>query len=175
MARENRRLNVSDRQVAVALVLLVATLIVALIAGETGAMFTKTATNPGNAIAALRVDPPAAQAAPVSAAAGAVMLSWSATPTSAGAGHTLDYLVMRGPVGGPYAQVGATASLALTDTPPADGIYAYVIQARVTGGGGQLLARLDEQLRRLSEWHVDIYLHRRGGDRHLQLLRDRRG
>jgi hypothetical protein len=135
MARENRRLNVSDRQVAVALVLVVAILFVGLIANETGAVFTKTVTNPGNVVAALRVDPPAAHAAPVSAPAGAVNLSWSATPTSPGAGHTLDYLVLRGPAGGPHAQVGATASLALTDTPPADGIYAYVIQARVSGGG----------------------------------------
>ncbi len=125
----------SDRQVAVALVLLAAILFVGLIASETGAVFTKTATNPGNVAAALRVDPPAAQAAPVSAPAGAVSLSWSATPTSAGAGHALDYLVLRGPVGGPYAQVGVTASLGLTDTPPADGTYGYVIQARVTGGG----------------------------------------
>jgi hypothetical protein len=126
---------VSDRQLAVALVLLVTIAFVALIASETGAVFTNTAANPGNALGALRVDPPAAQAAPVSLAAGAVSLTWSATPTSPGAGHTLDYLVLRGPVGGPYAQVGATASLAITDTPPADGTYAYVIQARVTGGG----------------------------------------
>jgi len=135
MARKNPRLHLGDRHLAVAFVLLVLTLLAAMIASDTGAVFTKTGSNPGNAIAALRVDPPAGQSPPVSAAAGAVNLSWSATPTSPGTGHTLDYLVLRGPVGGPYAQVGATSALAFTDTPPADGTYEYVVQARVTGGG----------------------------------------
>jgi chitinase len=38
-------------------------------------------------------------------------------------------------VGGPYALVATTSSLAYSDTPPADGSYGYVIRAKVTGGG----------------------------------------
>ncbi|HEY3218311.1 MAG TPA: hypothetical protein VGK15_04400, partial [Candidatus Limnocylindria bacterium] len=91
--------------------------------------------NPTNQANTMTVQPPAGQNNPTSAAAGLVSLSWSATPTAPGAGHTLTYLVLRGPVGGPYAQIGTTTSLAYSDTPSADGSYGYVIQAQVAGGG----------------------------------------
>src|SRR4029078_5337833 len=52
-----------------------------------------------------------------------------------GAGHTLSYNVLRGPVGGPYSLIGNTAALTFNDTPPPTAPYQYVIQATVTGGG----------------------------------------
>jgi hypothetical protein len=81
------------------------------------------------------VQVPAGQNPSTSAAAGVVTLSWTATPTAPGAGHTLTYNVLRGPVGGPYVQIANTAALTYNDTPPSDGTYQYVIQAQVTGGG----------------------------------------
>ena len=125
----------SDRLLAIAFVLMVTVALAGITAGETQASFTGTSTNPTNQAISMSVQPPAGQNAPASAAAGAVNLSWSATPTAPGAGHTLTYLVLRGPVGGPYAQIGTTASLAFSNTPPADGSYGYVIQAQVAGGG----------------------------------------
>jgi hypothetical protein len=83
----------------------------------------------------MSVQPPASQNNATSAAAGVVSLSWTATPTVPGTGHTLTYLVLRGPVGGPYSQIGTTSALAYSDTPPSDGTYEFVIEARVTGGG----------------------------------------
>ncbi|HEV8230589.1 MAG TPA: hypothetical protein VGQ86_11585 [Candidatus Limnocylindria bacterium] len=85
----------------------------------------------------MKVDPPAGQIAPVSATAGVVNLSWSATPTNPGT-HTLTYLVLRRVSGvDPYVQVASTPSTQTTysDTPPADGLYDYKIQAKVAGGG----------------------------------------
>ncbi len=125
----------SDRLLAIAFVLMVTVALAGITAGETGASFTGTSTNPTNQANTMTVQPPAAQNATTSAAAGLVNLSWTSTPTAPGAGHTLAYLVLRGPVGGPYSQIASTAALAYSDTPVADGTYEYVIEARVTGGG----------------------------------------
>ena len=125
----------ADRLLAIAFVLMIAFVLVGLTAGETSASFTGTSTNPTNQTLTMTVAVPASQNNTTSAAAGAVNLSWTATPTAPGAGHTLTYNVLRGPVGGPYAQVGNTASLVYSDTPPADGTYEYVIQAKISGGG----------------------------------------
>lgn len=135
MAKGNPISLVSDRLLAVAFVLFVTVALAAAVSTNSGASFTATTSNPGNQIATLTVQPPAAQNAPTSGATGLVNLSWTATPTAPGAGHTLTYLVLRGPVGGPYTQIASTASLAYSDTPPSDGTYQYVIQAQVTGGG----------------------------------------
>jgi len=125
----------SDRLLAIAFVLMVTVALAGITAGETSASFTGASTNPTNNAVTMTVQPPAGQNAAVSAAAGVVQLSWSATPTAPGAGHTLTYLVLRGPVGGPYAQVGTTTSLAYSNTPPSDGTYEFVIAAQVAGGG----------------------------------------
>jgi hypothetical protein len=125
----------SDRLLAIAFVLMVTVALAGLSAGETGASFTGASTNPTNNAVTMTVQPPAGQNAAVSAAAGVVQLSWSATPTAPGAGHTLTYLVLRGPVGGPYVLIGTTNSLAYSNTPPSDGTYEFVIDAQVAGGG----------------------------------------
>lgn len=135
MAKGTRCSLVSDRVLTVAFVVFVTIALAAAVSVNTGASFTATTTNPSNHIATLTVQPPAGQNAPTSGAAGVVNLSWTATPTAPGAGHTLAYLVLRGPVGGPYTQIASTASLTYSDTPPSDGTYQYVIEARVTGGG----------------------------------------
>ena len=101
----------------------------------TGASFTGTSTNPSNHLNTLNVQPPASQNATTSGAAGLITLSWTATPTAPGSGHTLAYLVLRGPVGGPYTQIASTTVLGYSDTPGSDGTYEYVIDAQVTGGG----------------------------------------
>jgi hypothetical protein len=125
----------SDRLLAIAFVLMVTVALAGLTAGETSASFTGASTNPTNNAVTMTVQPPAGQNAAVSAAAGVVQLSWSATPTAPGAGHTLTYLVLRGPVGGPYSVIGSTAGLTYNDAAPADGSYGYVIEAQVAGGG----------------------------------------
>ena len=127
--------RVSDRLLAVAFVVFVTIALAVAVSLNTGASFTATTTNPSNHANTLTVQPPAAQNATVSASGGVVNLSWTATPTAPGTGHTLTYLVLRGPVGGPYAQIASTTSLAYSDTPPADGAYGYVIEAKITGGG----------------------------------------
>ena len=127
--------SVSDRLLVVAFVLFVTIALAAAVSANTGASFTGTTTNPSNHANTMTVQPPASQSATTSGASGVVNLSWTATPTTPGAGHTLTYLVLRGPVGGPYSQVGSTTALTYSDTPPADGTYQYVIEARVTGGG----------------------------------------
>lgn len=124
-----------DRFVAIALVVMVTVGLAGIVSAETGASFTSSSTNPNNTVAAMLVQPPASQGAPTSGAGGVVNLSWAATPTAPGAGHTLTYLVLRGPVGGPYTQITSVSTLAYTDTPPSDGTYQYAIQARVTAGG----------------------------------------
>jgi len=125
----------SDRLLAIAFVLMVTVALAGITAGETQASFVGTSTNPTNTALTMTVQPPAGQNAAVSAAAGVVQLSWSATPTAPGAGHTLTYLVLRGPVGGPYSVIGSTSGLTYNDAAPADGSYGYVIQAQVAGGG----------------------------------------
>lgn len=127
--------SIGDRLLAIAFVLMALLMLVGASAGQTTASFTGTSTNPTNTTVTMTVQPPAGQNAAVSAAAGVVQLSWSATPTAPGTGHTLTYLVLRGPVGGPYAQIGSTTALTYNDTPPADGSYGYVIEAQITGGG----------------------------------------
>lgn len=127
--------RVSDRLLVVAFVVFVTLALAAAVSMNTGASFTGTTTNPSNHANTLTVQPPATENVPSSAAAGVVNLSWTATPTAPGTGHTLTYLVLRGPVGGPYAQIASTSSLTYSDTPPADGTYGYVVEAQVTGGG----------------------------------------
>ncbi len=134
MARGSVR-STGDRLLAIASMLMVTIALAGVVSGETAASFTGTSTNPNNTLRTLLVQPPAAQNAAISAAAGVVSLSWTATPTVPGTGHTLTYVVLRGPAGGPYAQIGTTTSQSYSDTPPSDGLYEYVIQARVTGGG----------------------------------------
>ena len=124
-----------DRLLAIAFAFMATVALVGMGSGRTAASFTGTTSNPANNVATMLVQVPAAQNNPTSAAAGLVSLSWTATPTAPGAGHTLTYNVLRGPVGGPYTLVGNTAGLTYNDTPPADGTYQYVIQAKVTGGG----------------------------------------
>ncbi len=132
---KNLSLVGGDRLLAMAFVLMVTVALAGIATGETAASFTGTSTNPTNSTTTLTVQPPASQNGPTSAAAGLVNLSWSATPTAPGAGHTLSYVILRGPVGGPYVQVGTSAGLTGSDTPPSDGTYQYAIQAKVTGGG----------------------------------------
>ena len=124
-----------SRIVAIALTLMTTVALAAIASGETGASYNATSANPDNPVSALLVQPPASHAAPTSTSGGAVNLSWTATPTAPGAGHTLTYLVLRGPAGGPYATVATVPGLSHVDTPPSDGTYEYVIKVRVTGGG----------------------------------------
>ncbi|MGH2450220.1 MAG: hypothetical protein ACRDGE_02905 [Candidatus Limnocylindria bacterium] len=96
-----------------------------------------SATVASSTLGTLSVDPPASHSDPVSAAAGAIDLSWAATPTDPGAGRTIEYLVLRRDCcTGSYAQVTSTSALTHSDTPPSDGSYEYVIVARVIGTGG---------------------------------------
>ena len=124
-----------DRLLAIAFVLMVTVAFAGMVSGRTAASFTGTTVNPANNVATMLVQVPATQNNPTSAAAGVVSLSWTATPTAPGAGHTLTYDVLRGPVGGPYVQIANAAALTYNDTPPSDGTYQYVLQARITGGG----------------------------------------
>ena len=135
MMRKGSAVSIGDRLLAIAFVLMAMLVLVGVSSGQTSATFTGTSTNPTNTTVTMTVQPPAGQSAPTSAAAGVVNLSWSATPTAPGTGHTLTYLVLRGPVGGPYAQIASTSGLSYSDTPPADGTYGYVIEAQVSGGG----------------------------------------
>ena len=124
-----------DRLLAIAFAFMAALALVGIGSGKTAASFTGTTSNPANNVATMLLQIPASQNNATSAAAGVVTLSWTATPTAPGAGHTLTYDVLRGPVGGPYILIGNTAALTYGDTPPSDGTYEYVIRARVTGGG----------------------------------------
>ena len=127
--------SIGDRLLAIAFVLMAMLVLVGVSSGQTTASFNGTTTNPSNHLNTLNVQAPAGQNTPTSGAAGVVNLSWSATPTAPGTGHTLTYLVLRGPVGGPYSQIGSTSGLSYSDTPSSDGTYQYVIEARVSGGG----------------------------------------
>lgn len=104
--------------------------------GTSSAAFTARAANPSNQTATLLVEPPSGTTA-TSAPAGAVTLSWAASPTVPGTGHTLSYVVFRGPVGGPYSQIAETAATvtSFTDTPAGDGSYSYVVRTKVSGTG----------------------------------------
>ena len=133
--REPRRLA-RDRLLAAAFVVLVSSAIIGFSTAETGASFTGTTSNPGQSWNTASVQPPATQNAAASAAAGAVSLAWTASPTTPVGTQARSYLVLRGPVGGPYAQVGTTSTLAYTDTPPADGTYEWVIQTKIAQGAG---------------------------------------
>ena len=131
-----RSLGISgDRLLLIAFAFMATVALVGIGSGKTAASFTGTTTNPANNVATMLVQVPASQNNSTSAAAGVVTLSWTATPTAPGAGHTLTYNVLRGPVGGPYVLIGNTAALTFNDTPGSDGTYEYVIQAKVTGGG----------------------------------------
>ena len=124
-----------NRLLAIAFALMATLTLNAIGSKNTAASFTSLSMNPVNVATTLVVQPPASQSNTTSAAAGVVSLAWTATTTAPGAGHTLTYDVLRGPVGGPYSVVGNTASLTFNDTPPADGSYGYVVHAKVTGGG----------------------------------------
>jgi hypothetical protein len=126
----------ADRILAAAFAVIVCTAIVGFSSGSTGASFTASSTNPSSSWNTVNLLPPASQTTPVSAAAGVVDLAWTATPTAPN-GHTLTYLVYRGPVGGPWSTlVCSTASLSCSDTPASDGTYQYVVQAKLAQGGG---------------------------------------
>jgi len=124
-----------DRLLVIAFAFMATLALAGTASRQTAASFTGTTVNPANNVATMLVQVPASQNNAASAAAGVVTLSWTATPTAPGAGHTLTYNVLRGPVGGPYSLIGNTAALTFNDTPPSDGTYQYVIQAKVTGGG----------------------------------------
>jgi hypothetical protein len=124
-----------DRILAAAFVVLVSTAIIGFSTGNTGASFTASTTNPGESWNTQNVTPPASFTSATPKPAGQIDLVWTASASPAG-GHTLTYLVLRGAVGGPYAQVGSTAALTYSDTPPADGTYEYVIQTKIAQGGG---------------------------------------
>ena len=124
-----------DRILAAAFVVLVSTAIVGLSTGSTGASFTGTTTNPSQILNTQSVAPPASFTSATSAVAGGIDLVWTASTSPAGS-HTLTYLVLRGPVGGPYVQVGTTSSLSFSDTPGSDGTYEYVVQTKIAQGAG---------------------------------------
>jgi len=119
----------TDRIVAAAFVVLVSTAIVGMSTGDTGASFTGTTTNPSQILQTSTVAAPASESA-ASAIAGRVDLSWPATTTPAN-GHTVTYLVLRNGV-----QVGTTAALTYSDTPPADGTYTYTVETKIAQGAG---------------------------------------
>lgn len=126
----------ADRLIAAALVVLVSTAIVGFSAGSTGATFTGTTTNPNQSWNTQTVTPPASFTSATPKPAGQIDLVWTATTSPAGS-HTLTYLVYRGPVGGPYSTlVGSTSGLTLSDTPPSDGTYEYVVQTKIAQGAG---------------------------------------
>lgn len=111
------------RRAAGALPLVVS--IVLASAPVTVASFGATTSSP--AIFTALVVQPATLAAPVSAAAGVVQLSWGASPAAGAA-----YAVLRSPAGlASWTQVAAVAGLTYGDTPPADGLWDYEIQAAV--------------------------------------------
>lgn len=118
-----------DRILAAASVALVSTAIIGFSAGNTGASFTGTSTNPGQILQTSNVAAPASESA-TSAIAGRVDLSWPATTTPAN-GHTVTYLVLRNGV-----QVGTTAALVYSDTPGSDGTYTYTVQTKIAQGAG---------------------------------------
>ena len=124
-----------ERIFAAAFVVLVSTAIIGFSAGDSGASFTGATTNPNQSWNTQTVTPPASFTSATSAIAGRIDLVWTATASPAGA-HTLTYLVLRGPVGGPYAQVGTTAGLTYSDTPGSDGTYEYVVQTKIAQGAG---------------------------------------
>jgi len=118
-----------DRILAAAFVVLVSTAIIGFSAGNTGASFTGTTTNPNQSWATSNVAAPASETA-TSAAAGQIDLSWPATTTPAN-GHTVTYLVFRGGV-----QIASTSGLTYSDTPASDGTYTYYIQTKIAQGSG---------------------------------------
>lgn len=118
-----------DRVLVAASVVLVSTAIVGLSTGSTGASFVGTTTNPGQILATSTVAAPASETA-TSAIAGRVDLSWPATTTPPN-GHTVTYLVLRN-----GSQIGTTASLTYSDTPPVDGTYTYTVQTKIAQGAG---------------------------------------
>jgi len=118
-----------DRILAAAFVVLVSTAIIGFSAGNTGASFTASTTNPNQSWATSNVAAPASETA-TTVAAGQINLSWQATTTPAN-GHTVTYLVFRGGV-----QIASTSSLSYSDTPPADGTYTYYVQTKIAQGAG---------------------------------------
>ena len=124
-----------ERIFAAASVVLVSSAIIGFSAGSTGASFTGSSTNPNQSWNTQTVTPPASFTSATPKPAGQIDLVWTATTTPAGS-HTLTYLVLRGPVGGPYVQVGSSAGLTYSDTPGSDGTYEYVVQTKIAQGAG---------------------------------------
>ncbi len=124
-----------ERIFAAACVVLVSTAIIGFSAGSTGASFVGSTTNPNQSWNTQNVTPPAAFTSATPKPAGQIDLVWTATTSPAGS-HTLTYFVMRGPVGGPYSQVGTTAALTYSDTPGSDGTYEYLVQTKIAQGAG---------------------------------------
>ncbi len=124
-----------ERFFAAAFVVLVSTAIIGFSAGTTGASFTGSTTNPNQSWNTQNVTPPASFTSATSAIAGRIDLVWTATASPVGS-HTLTYLVLRGPVGGPYSQIGTATGLTYSDTPASDGTYQYVVQTKLAQGAG---------------------------------------
>ena len=119
-----------------ALLLALAAAALAGAVSPSGAVLTALSVNPSDQMATMTVLPPPSLFA-ASGSGGAVDLSWPASSTSPGSGHTLSYIVLRGPVGGPYATIATTGAsvLSYSDTPPTDGTYGYVVKTQVSGAG----------------------------------------
>jgi hypothetical protein len=105
---------------------------VALNAHPARAAMAISATNTGNTLGTLTVQPPTVPQA-ASGVAGLVSVSWTASTTAATRlDVTTTYLVFRRPSGpGVFTQVNAnpgTTLVTYNDTPPADGLYDYAIQ-----------------------------------------------
>lgn len=105
---------------------------VALSSGPSTADFVVDSTSPGNQLTTLEPAPPATFAAPESRPGGAVLLTWTASPTETVRAETT-YSVRRSPAGAnTWTQVVAgLTSLSYTDTPASDGSYDYKIRTDV--------------------------------------------
>lgn len=101
--------------------------------GETQASFTAATRTGANSVASIQVAAPALNAS-VSASAGHVQVTWSASATAASE-PTLRYRVLRRPTGiGSFLEVAtALTGLTYTDLPGADGTYDYRAEAYLTG------------------------------------------
>jgi fibronectin type III domain protein len=94
------------------------------------ASFNATTSSPNNAFTNLVVQP-ATLSAPVTAAAGVVQLTWTASPTAAT--ESVNYAVFRSPAGaGAWSQIASLTGLSYSDVPPADGSWDYYVQSVVT-------------------------------------------
>jgi hypothetical protein len=79
-------------------------------------------------LGALLVEPPPSLDA-ISHANGEVDVQWAASP--AAASRSLEYVVLRRPAGGSFAQIARTAALRVTDA-PGSGSFDYVVRAVIS-------------------------------------------